>query len=605
MARDICRQCAIERRLRVPNPCPVHPSQSSHAPPSHAYLYSSTLPPNTIRLLHIEPGSGEHPLSCRLVEQELGAANFNALSYTWGHQTDTKFITCDGQPLVITSNLFAALWRFREDGRLVPLWADAVCINQANITEKTHQVRMMREIYMAASLVLTWLGEEAETDAEGFLFLKELHERFGPSLEPHAEMIFATGPQLNLPPIDHPRWAALFKIFHRPYWFRSWIIQEIVYARECLVQCGTQSVSCDVILSFGLIIEKYKYLFDVMEGNIPYDGTSSFVGAPSMRELWYLKSSITMGEPFTILRLLNKTRMFNATQALDKIFALVALSSNVSTDIIDYGKSISEIQTQIAILSMEDRDSWGTDVLSHVDREHHAVDLPSWVPDWTNGGPRHNSLSFGLYPFGTTASLQEWKVLPGMRLELRGVLFDRVRDIVQEMPYMVPTPTFHDLDELYKNSRAMDAWGDACWALVVASGAYPTGENPYDVYWRTLAFNADSVGRLAPPELEESFAVWSSLFSDYPDSCDAIRQLREDTRAPTSNQANGNVNTMWGWASTILGGITPIYQCISRELKIAKLLAKIKKQTEKAALFEASFKRLCHGRRFCRTVNGM
>ncbi|KAG5807705.1 hypothetical protein H9Q74_007679 [Fusarium xylarioides] len=45
-------------------------------------------------------------------------------------------------------------------GRGVPLWIDAICINQDDIAERNSQVAMMSQIYGSARCVVAWLGEE-------------------------------------------------------------------------------------------------------------------------------------------------------------------------------------------------------------------------------------------------------------------------------------------------------------------------------------------------------------------------------------------------------------------------------------------------------------
>jgi hypothetical protein len=46
--------------------------------------------------------------------------------------------------------------RLEDRKRLI--WADAVCINQADDEEKSWQVRMMGDVYRNADRVLIWLG---------------------------------------------------------------------------------------------------------------------------------------------------------------------------------------------------------------------------------------------------------------------------------------------------------------------------------------------------------------------------------------------------------------------------------------------------------------
>jgi len=136
------------------------------------------------------------------------APEFWALSYTWGapkfgpgrtepERTPPTLVKCNGQHLLIEQNLFDFLRRARDDGlfvsedscgtvsskepfvylrslppsgstatrdvakgRKVYLWVDAVCINQSDLEERSHQVALMAEIYTRAQSVLVWLGAE-------------------------------------------------------------------------------------------------------------------------------------------------------------------------------------------------------------------------------------------------------------------------------------------------------------------------------------------------------------------------------------------------------------------------------------------------------------
>src|SRR6186713_409366 len=69
-----------------------------------------------------------------------------ALSYVWGDQSDPKTILVNGKPFKITQNLENALMDLEPNIRL-PIWIDAICINQNDEGEKGQQVARMREIY--------------------------------------------------------------------------------------------------------------------------------------------------------------------------------------------------------------------------------------------------------------------------------------------------------------------------------------------------------------------------------------------------------------------------------------------------------------------------
>jgi hypothetical protein len=38
-------------------------------------------------------------------------------------------------------------------------------------------------------------------------------------------------------------WTTLKRLFDRPYWSRVWILQEVVLARQAVLQCGSRTIS--------------------------------------------------------------------------------------------------------------------------------------------------------------------------------------------------------------------------------------------------------------------------------------------------------------------------------------------------------------------------
>ena len=93
------------------------------------------------------------------------APHYEALSYTWGESTQDHTILLNGGVRIsITDNLHRALRRVRYVTKIRTLWIDALCINQDDDIERSHQVQVMGLIYKTASCVNIWLGEP------GFVF---------------------------------------------------------------------------------------------------------------------------------------------------------------------------------------------------------------------------------------------------------------------------------------------------------------------------------------------------------------------------------------------------------------------------------------------------
>lgn len=126
-----------------------------------------------IRVLELLEGQFREQLRCRLLSTSLPEPdrsnvkqilNYEALSYTWG-DGDAVPITINGrQGLTVTSNLAAALRRFRLQYKSRMLWVDALCINQADLAERAGQVRLMGDIFSSATGVLVWLGEVVDNN---------------------------------------------------------------------------------------------------------------------------------------------------------------------------------------------------------------------------------------------------------------------------------------------------------------------------------------------------------------------------------------------------------------------------------------------------------
>jgi Heterokaryon incompatibility protein (HET) len=139
--------------------------------------------PDVIRLLRLLPckDKREENLQCELFEYSLRGSDstnhpYEALSYVWGSERTPESIVIDNQKLAVTKNLYMALSRLRD--REIPriIWADAVCINQADEKEKEHQIQFMSAIYAKASRVIVWLGEAKDNSDQALELIRRTSE---------------------------------------------------------------------------------------------------------------------------------------------------------------------------------------------------------------------------------------------------------------------------------------------------------------------------------------------------------------------------------------------------------------------------------------------
>jgi len=180
------------------------------------------------------------------------APEYLALSYEWGgaHALALAYhkIFVDFATVKITQNLRDFFDYLDKNsfvlGKELWLWVDQLCIDQANVQERNHQVRNMAEIFRTASKVLIWLGLGWERELErrvGISDEVEMPNRneppssgFVPNPEKPPRSVFV--PKRLSSPKDHRlKDEELAILTMLPYWQRLWIIQEVVLARRILV----------------------------------------------------------------------------------------------------------------------------------------------------------------------------------------------------------------------------------------------------------------------------------------------------------------------------------------------------------------------------------
>ncbi|KAK4442826.1 heterokaryon incompatibility protein-domain-containing protein [Podospora aff. communis PSN243] len=157
-----------------------------------------------IRLLNLEPGHFDAPIQCTLQHANLNQnPAYMALSYVWGDPA----IVCNGANLRVRVNLRNALRRLRKSEGPVVVWADALCINQADIAERSSQVRIMADIYKKASQVV--VGRTPTTRSRPF----GSFAKYPTSSKPNLNILAEAGPLL----VSASKWKALS--FRRHLWY--------------------------------------------------------------------------------------------------------------------------------------------------------------------------------------------------------------------------------------------------------------------------------------------------------------------------------------------------------------------------------------------------
>ncbi|KAI1380121.1 heterokaryon incompatibility protein-domain-containing protein [Hypoxylon crocopeplum] len=461
-----------------------------------------------IRLIKLLPSKDPaKSISCEILHVSLSSVpDYEALSYTWGGQKAECVIYCKTKRLLVTRNLFLALARLRLPDHTRLIWADAVCIDQKNMTEKTHQVRMMKEIYQAARRVVIWLGEDEGNSHSAIALLGRLvdvwreqqqqlqdHEVTGtptdtqrPLSKVAVGLLQKDRTRLGLPPSHDPSYNALDALFQRSYFRRVWIVQEIVMARETQVLCGTSPLT----LSWDDLVAVLRYIPDL---------AAYTIAIPSALELGQMiertRAAVIQGDTkrLRLSTLLSRHNCFQATEPKDNIIGIIGMASSHLNIKVDYNMNTDDFFRSAALeLLKEDR---SLDILGDVDhgKELAGVDngnVPSWVPRWQTSRAFVSEASettrladYG--PFQSCGEYVSWDVSVreeqgSMRLlDVEGHMLDTVAVVGT---YWSEFVNFIEDDAVYKD------WEERV-ANVYKGGRnlYPaTGETVLEAYWKTL-----------------------------------------------------------------------------------------------------------------------
>ncbi|KAI1407618.1 HET-domain-containing protein [Hypoxylon sp. FL1857] len=358
-----------QRQLYEPQP---DPSRQHDSAPGYETLDSN----NKIRLLHLKKGTRDDPLHGNLISTSLkGPVTYEAVSYVWA---DENGDTTRSSPLYlgerwtilpITRNCEAALRRLRSHKTDRFLWIDAVCINQANVRERSHQVGLMSQIYSTARTCLVYIGEHRDNSEMAMRLMDR--DRFPDELSKDIS-------------------TALSNLFRRPYFSRTWILQELVLSSKIVVYCGDDTANWHKVISKPW--ENYPTIY------IP-SWVKNFAICCYKQALDFPRWVFEMGST-------------DASDPRDKIFAILGLFRGLEDDGLnpDYSLSTAQVYTGVAtylLLKYDMKHIIGTN-------ETPSADLPSWVPDWRhiepdqwNGGNQafeHKDLRRHIMPLRTTLS---------------------------------------------------------------------------------------------------------------------------------------------------------------------------------------------------------
>ena len=385
------------------------------------YTYRA-LDSGKIRLLYLLPGEAGDQLQGVINHVPYqSAGTYRALSYVWGTDQRTQdLITPDGV-LRITFSLNKALQGLRHKNKAIMLWADAICINQKNYTEKAQQVRLLPQIFQTAASTYAFLDGDKGSDAAIQMLMQvrvkaacdektrietyttdrtkselgndsECETSSGESTEADG-MSSKDGPDIEDWPEDLPRvsaswserciphpddaiWTSVDAFFALSWFRRVWVIQEIVAATNVKILCGERIIDWnDLHLAMEIVDRQVQVSDDDFSRLEP--SWEPFLSLAAQRE-WEARHY-----RWTLIMLLENFRYAESTFNRDRLFALLGLASdgNEAEFEPDYDSPLEVVVLKFARVFV--RQGRGMQLLYRAGLSHQSHRFPSWIPDWT------------------------------------------------------------------------------------------------------------------------------------------------------------------------------------------------------------------------------
>lgn len=402
------------------------------------YVYDPLPSDQSIRLLDSWQSTEDtvrYSLRTVSLDDEL---EYTALSYTWGEPRLTHFIECDGAEIKITANLHSALQRIRERGQGPPktFWIDAICVDQGNLEERGHQVRLMRRIFSAAAMTVVYLGEpkEPRTCRLAVDLIRKVQAE-GLGREDNRDKAVTIFKQQ-----DSPTLFAVGELFSQPWFRRVWVIQEYAVSRALLFQYGDESFHSDALSETANVIFRVgKTEASQILGNMPLSLSEIFTmidGFYKMHWLELVRQGIVDRTEINMSYVLKRSSREEATDPRDQIFGLLGLLDQKELQP-NYFLTVSETYVAATRVILETKGPIG--LFRNIGEPRTIEGLPSWVPDWSSMisflgiGPWRKN--WEAYDAGGTLS-PEWKLSKQSDiLSMRGIIFDTVRDTTDTLQH--------------------------------------------------------------------------------------------------------------------------------------------------------------------------
>ncbi|KAJ5915302.1 hypothetical protein N7454_011056 [Penicillium verhagenii] len=327
---------------------------------------------NTSIKVFLEPFSIEEPLP-----------QFRSISYAWAFDdsgcTRNWSIQIEDQVFPVLDSLYDFIEALRSKGVMYDggwWWIDSICIDQANLKERGHQVKLLQRIYREADQVIVWLGKESSDSNLAIDFIKIMDKV---SRRKHTvEELRSTLEIKNY----YTQWKALESFLARRWWSRIWTVQEFVLPRSISFWCGMGSVG-RVTICRSLSIANRCTKIGIKE-------TAGFSNALNRRRVLGLYKA---GKPggsisLSLSALAGYFSGMNAIDDRDRLYGIMALATDGYLMDVNYLLPSQTIYLHFAQAFIAHYKSLDIICFASIYNSPSGSLHPSWVPYWQKKTPQ-------------------------------------------------------------------------------------------------------------------------------------------------------------------------------------------------------------------------
>ena len=350
-------------------------------------------------------GSRTGSMQVQLVSFPLSSVPpYEALSYKWESESELRksTILANGLRFMLSPDLLLALQRIWLWQSLVDqgsecvlyLWNDFICINQRNNNERQIQVSKMAEIYAQARRTMVWLGPG---DRLSNLALLSIPGIIGELSETTSVVRKERLKEAGLE--NMALWRALGGFFHKSWFERLWILQEVVLAPEATLICGEVAVDWTTVTELVTLLARAG-LFRLASGehgrrdmNDKSNGLVTVVDVEKLKNIFRKTGHIT-----SVPHIMDAAWGKQCLEPVDRVWTVVGLLPNVmrqnlfAQKFVDYSEAGRKHYEETYIKTAK----WLAEIdlsgmLSMAARSKKTDKIPSWCPDWS-ATPRCSNL---------------------------------------------------------------------------------------------------------------------------------------------------------------------------------------------------------------------